>query len=389
MAKINDLPLLSNPTKDMFCLVGKGDLQKVPWSVIMGQIGSPYIATTVAGMTDKTRVYVYQGSESGYTSGNWYYWNGSAWTSGGVYNSAGISTDTSLTASGQAADAKTVGDKFNTIENEIKNIDVETDTTLTKSGVPADSAIVGNELKTINDALKGMSGSTSSGAIGFTEAFRNALSEFMDGVAYIDANGQTLKENVLNAMNVTADGKTLQNISVTYTGGAVSAGTTTDSLIGLTVTAHYSDGTSTSVLGYTLSPSTIQEGANTITVTYGGKTATFSVTGKAASSGVTLDEAGELYKKGKLANDVNATIFDLYKLENVKRGTEITTISNIANSKSVISTELSGDTLITDVTAEQSETIGWGYYVKHKTTQYHDVLYVSCMSKYISFSNVK
>lgn len=112
MAKINDLPLLSNPTSDMYCLVGKSDLNKVPWSAIQAQIGSPYIATTAAGMTDKTRVYVYQGSESGYTSGNWYYWNGSAWTSGGVYNSVGISTDTSLTASGQAADAKTVGDKL-------------------------------------------------------------------------------------------------------------------------------------------------------------------------------------------------------------------------------------------------------------------------------------
>jgi hypothetical protein len=40
MAKINDLPLLSNPTENMYCLVGKEDLQKVPWSAIMGQIGS-------------------------------------------------------------------------------------------------------------------------------------------------------------------------------------------------------------------------------------------------------------------------------------------------------------------------------------------------------------
>lgn len=36
MAKINDLPLLSNPTEDMYCLVGKDDLKKVPWSAIMG-----------------------------------------------------------------------------------------------------------------------------------------------------------------------------------------------------------------------------------------------------------------------------------------------------------------------------------------------------------------
>lgn len=48
--------------------------------------GSPLVAATVAGMTDQTRVYVYTGSESGYTAGNWYYYNGSAWVSGGVYN---------------------------------------------------------------------------------------------------------------------------------------------------------------------------------------------------------------------------------------------------------------------------------------------------------------
>lgn len=40
MAKINDLPLLSNPTEDMYCLVGKDVLKKVPWSAIMGQIGA-------------------------------------------------------------------------------------------------------------------------------------------------------------------------------------------------------------------------------------------------------------------------------------------------------------------------------------------------------------
>ena len=116
MAKINDLPLLSNPTEDMYCLVGKEDLQKVPWSAIMGQIGAPYIATTVAGMTDKTRVYVYQGSESGYTSGNWYYWNGSAWTSGGTYNSAAVNTDKTLTQSDKPADSAIVGKEIGSLK---------------------------------------------------------------------------------------------------------------------------------------------------------------------------------------------------------------------------------------------------------------------------------
>lgn len=122
MAKINDLPLLSNPTEDMYCLVGKEDLQKVPWSAIMGQIGAPYIATTVAGMTDKTRVYVYQGSEPGYTSGNWYYWNGSAWTSGGTYNSAAVDTDKTLTQSDKPADSAIVGKEIGSLKESLSDL---------------------------------------------------------------------------------------------------------------------------------------------------------------------------------------------------------------------------------------------------------------------------
>ena len=123
MAKINDLPLLSNPTEDMYCLVGKDDLKKVPWSAIMGQIGSPYVATSISQMTDKTRVYVYYGEESGYIKGNWYYWNAntSAWTSGKKYNSEGIVTDETLEVSGKAADAKATGDKIKKISDDLKN----------------------------------------------------------------------------------------------------------------------------------------------------------------------------------------------------------------------------------------------------------------------------
>ena len=49
------------------------------------------------------------------------------------------------------------------------------------------------------------------------------------------------------------------------------------------MTAHYSDGTTATVTGYTLS-GTISEGDNTITVTYMGKTATITVTGEAQSA---------------------------------------------------------------------------------------------------------
>jgi lysophospholipase L1-like esterase len=74
-------------------------------------------AATVADMTDHNQIYVYVGSETGYTNGNWYYWNGTAWTSGGVYNATALETDTTLTVSGAAADAKTVGDELKNINN--------------------------------------------------------------------------------------------------------------------------------------------------------------------------------------------------------------------------------------------------------------------------------
>ena len=78
--------------------------------------------------------------------------------------------------------------------------------------------------------------------------------------------------------------KTLTSISATYSGGDVAVGTAASALTGVAVTAHYSDGTSYTVTGYTLS-GTISEGSNTITVSYGGKTTTFAVTGVAESAG--------------------------------------------------------------------------------------------------------
>ena len=77
--------------------------------------------------------------------------------------------------------------------------------------------------------------------------------------------------------------KTLTGISAEYSGGNVAVGTELSSLSGITVTAHYSDGTTATVTGYTLS-GTIAEGDNTITVTYMGKTATIIVTGEAQSA---------------------------------------------------------------------------------------------------------
>lgn len=77
---------------------------------------------------------------------------------------------------------------------------------------------------------------------------------------------------------------TLSSISVVYSGGDVPVGTSVYALTGIVVTAHYSDGSTATVTGYTLS-GTIAEGSNTVTVSYGGKTTTFTVTGVAESGG--------------------------------------------------------------------------------------------------------
>lgn len=84
------------------------------------KIGSPLVANTAASMTDTTKIYVYTGSETGYSTGHWYYCNGSAWTDGGVYNSVAVQTDTTLSVSGIAADAKSVGDSISELESQIE-----------------------------------------------------------------------------------------------------------------------------------------------------------------------------------------------------------------------------------------------------------------------------
>lgn len=85
-------------------------------------VGSPLVANTVSAMTDQTKVYVYTGSESGYTAGNWYYHNGSAWVSGGVYNSSAVNVDKTLTQDGYAADAKVTGDAVGSLKEDLTKL---------------------------------------------------------------------------------------------------------------------------------------------------------------------------------------------------------------------------------------------------------------------------
>jgi hypothetical protein len=84
--------------------------------------GSPLQAKTVAEMTDKKKVYVYVGTETGYINGNWYTWKETAWVSGGVYNSAAIQTDKTLTQSDKAADSAIVGQQIGELKESISDL---------------------------------------------------------------------------------------------------------------------------------------------------------------------------------------------------------------------------------------------------------------------------
>ena len=96
--------------------------------------------------------------------------------------------------------------------------------------------------------------------------------------------------------------KTLVSISATYAGGNVTVGKDVSSLTDITVTATYSDGSTSEVTGYTLSGE-IVEGENTITVIYEGLTTTFTVIGEEVS----IDENAVNIYTGFLGMDSTST----------------------------------------------------------------------------------
>lgn len=240
--------------------------------------GYPTPVATVAEMTDESAVYLYTGSESGYTAGNWYYYNGTAWTSGGTYG--GAVTDTTLSISGAAADAKAVGDAL---------------------ALKADDSDV-SALDTRVTALE----SGSSG--GLTADIKSALLACFAKVAWIDEDGQDYYDALDLALNPPAN---LSSITAVYTqSGTVYDTDSLDSLKSdLVVTAHYSDNTTATVTNYTLS-GTLTEGTSTITVSYGGKSTTFNVTVTSLMTTETVTWSGS--GATKLTDVIDARNADVY-----------------------------------------------------------------------------
>lgn len=122
---------------------------------IRNAVGTPLTAETASGMTDRNKIYVYTGSETGYTNGNWYYFDTAQnkWVSGGAYNSAAIDTDDTLTYAGKAADAKAVGDEVTNLKSALNDVPEKINNALT--GIRTytqkeDEIVIGSYIPTAN-----------------------------------------------------------------------------------------------------------------------------------------------------------------------------------------------------------------------------------------------
>ena len=206
-------------------------------------VGAPKKAATVADMTDTDSIYVYTGSETGYTAGNWYYYDQGSWVSGGVYNAVAVVTDATLSNSGEAADAAATGAAINA---------------------------------------------------SFYQSAKMKLIEILRVAAY-SVSGAPQKIDELEA-ELFPEGE-VTSIEAVYTqdGAVIYPDTPLDALrADLVVTATLSDESTKVITDYTLT-GTLAAGTSTVTVHYRDLTDTFSVTVTAAPTEVSITA---LYTQG-------------------------------------------------------------------------------------------
>jgi hypothetical protein len=200
--------------------------------------------------------------------------------------------DATLTTQGAAADAKAVGDA-------LSDLSVETDKTLSVEDKPADAKKVGDEISDIKADLSDMNTATSSdvgkalivravvnGKVaswkfgksggGLSNAQKNAILNCFAHVAWTDNQGQTYYDELEDVLFPPAE---LELITATYTNtNPVYPDSTLDSLRPyIVVTAHCSDGTTSTVNAYTLT-GTLTIGTSIVEIEYEDLTTTISVT---------------------------------------------------------------------------------------------------------------
>lgn len=87
-------------------------------------VSTPLTASAIAAMTDHDKVYVYTGSETGHTFGDWYYYEDGSWHSAGQYRANVYETDKTLSVADKPADGKKTGDEI----SDLKSALIQTDT---------------------------------------------------------------------------------------------------------------------------------------------------------------------------------------------------------------------------------------------------------------------
>ena len=252
-------------------------LQRVQELISLGG-GSPLVANTASAMTDTTKVYLYTGNETGYTFGDWYYYNGSAWTDGGAYGSGsggGLTFEEKqliLTLFGKAAYAD---DDASEAYEELSSLWQGYSVAWSGSGYTKS-----------NNATSVQSGTTFTSTVTANIGYSiSSVTATMGGVTVQGAwnNGTVTIPNVSGdiVITVTTAAASVSSISAVYTqSGTVYDTDSLDSLkADLVVTATFSDSSTGTVASadYTLS-GTLTAGTSTVTVSFGGQTTTFTVT---------------------------------------------------------------------------------------------------------------